>query len=62
MRTFNWVEDKLLGRGIPEGLNVESPAQYGTATYPKVCHYPVDFFGDSLMLNHEFVVFHNCQM
>ncbi|KAM5564797.1 hypothetical protein ABKV19_019046 [Rosa sericea] len=27
-------EDKLLGRGIPEGLNVESPPQYRNAYQP----------------------------
>lgn len=40
-RTSSWKkqdsqleEDKLLGRGILEGLNVESPPQYGDAYEP----------------------------
>lgn len=68
IRTTSWKkensqleEDKLLGRGILEGLNVESPPQYGDA-YEPIPRYMIIQLTSLVMLNHECVVFDDCQL
>lgn len=60
-RTLNWKKINYLAEGILEGLNVESPPQYGDA-YEPIPRYMIVQLTSLVMLNHECVVFDDCQL
>lgn len=62
IRTTSWKkENSQLEEDKLEGLNVESPPQYGDA-YEPIPRYMIIQITSLVMLNHECVVFDDCQL